>query len=273
MNAATRAKVIAANKARATPKDACCTECPNQVYAKHLCRKHYIQQRRNVIPPLPFTVYPWEWNDPRIRSIIEAQADKSNNTRVGARKCAIAEVSVPEARKFLDTHHLQGYAHAPIRYGLRYEDQLLALMTFGAPRIQKKADPAEWELIRFCVRKGHLVPGGASRLFRHFVNHHNPRSIVSYSDIAKTSGDMYPRLGFSLVGRSAPGYVWWNGTDIRSRQSCMVHKLRVSHPELPPGMSESEIMTRLGYTKVKNLGNKVWGWRNDVQPPSLLPKR
>jgi hypothetical protein len=263
MSSSTRARVIAANKARAIPADAQCRECPDRVYAKDLCRKHYSRNRRTAIPRgLPFIVYPWEWNDPRIRSILQAQADKSGNIRVGARKCVITEVSVIEARQFLDAHHLQGYVHAPVRYGLRHEDRLLALMTFGTPRDQKRNDPIEWELIRFCVRKGYLVTGGASRLFRHFIIRHRPRSIVSYSDIAKTTGEMYPRLGFSLANQSAPGYVWWNGTDVRSRQSCMVHKLRAAHPELPVGMTETQIMTMRGYAKVPNRGNKVWVWRS-----------
>ena len=257
-------KVVAANKSRRSVITECSvSECGKPVCAKALCRAHYNRQHRNTIPKnLPFTVYQWEWNDPRIKSILLAQMNKTGNVRVGARRCRISEVSTPESRKFLDENHLQGYVHASVRYGLYQDDILLALMTFGKPREQKRDRPVEWELIRFCVRKGYLVPGGASRLFRHFIIRHRPRSIVSYSDIAKTTGEMYPRLGFSLANQSAPGYVWWNGTDVRSRQSCMVHKLRAAHPELPVGMTETQIMTMRGYTKVPNRGNKVWVWRS-----------
>lgn len=238
--------------------------CDKKVCAKGICRAHYSKARRNAVPKgLPFTVYQWEWDDPRIRSILQARLDTENTVRIGARQCTPASVSVPESRAFLNEHHLQGYVNAGVRYGLYHDEKLVALMTFGPPREQKQADPVEWELIRFCVKKHHLVPGGASRLFSRFVADHAPASIVSYSDVAKTSGDMYPMLGFEPTNTSAPGYVWWNGKEALSRHRCMAHKLKARYPHLPGvhDMSETQIMEKLGYRKVKNLGNKVWVWR------------
>lgn len=264
MSEATKAKVIAANRARTITNTTCSNGCDKKVCAKGLCKACYSRQYRNSIPRgLPFTVYQWEWDDPRIRSIIEAQADKTHSTRVGARQCVIAAVSAADTRVFLNENHLQGNSVSSVRYGLYSDGELLALMTFGKPREQKKADPVEWELIRFCVKKHHLVPGGASRLFAHFLAEHDPSSIVSYSDKAKTTGDMYPMLGFGLVNESAPGYVWWNGKEARGRYECMSYKLKARYPDLPgvESMTERQIMQALGYTKVPNQGNKVWVWR------------
>ena len=139
-------------------------------------------------------------------------------------------------------------------------------MTFGKPREQKKNDQIEWELIRFCVKKNYLVPGGASRLFRHFIRQHAPTSIVSYSDIAKTTGSMYPVLGFALINESAPGYVWWNGRVAKRRYECMAFKLKARFSDLPgiESMSEAQIMRELGYQKILNMGNKVWVWRAEA---------
>jgi len=244
-------------------------ECGKPVCAKTLCRAHYNRQYRNAIPKnLPFTVYQWEWDNPRIKSILLAQADKTRNIRIGARRCLVSEVSTPEARKFLDENHLQGYVHASVRYGLYRDGILLALMTFGKPREQKRNRPIEWELIRFCVRKGYLVPGGASRLFQHFVRHHSPASIVSYSDNAKATGGMYPLLGFTMESVTAPGYVWWNGTTVLSRYSCMAHRLHDQYPGTEH-LSETAIMTDMGYQKILNQGNTVWVWScnpSDVAP-------
>jgi hypothetical protein len=263
MSDETKAKVVAANKAR-TITNTACSECEKKVFAKGLCRAHYSKQYRNAVPRgLPFTVYQWEWNDPRIRSIIEAQADRSKAIRIGARQCTISPVPSPEARAFLNENHLQGYANAAIKYGLYHDGALLALMTFGAPREQKKSDPVEWELIRFCIKKNCLVLGGASKIFKHFIKHHNPASIVSYSDNAKATGDMYPMLGFTFVNESAPGYVWWDGQDVRRRYQCMAYKLKAQYRNLPgiDFMSEAQIMQALGYRKISNEGNKVWVWR------------
>jgi hypothetical protein len=264
MSEEAKAKVVAANRAR-TITNTTCSECDKKVCAKGLCRAHYNKQYRNAVPrKLPFTVYQWEWDDPRIRPIIEAQVDKSKAARIGARQCEVAPVSVPETRAFLNENHLQGYTNASVRNGLYYNDELVALMTFGSPREQKKNDPVEWELIRFCVKKNHLVPGGASKLFKHFIRQHAPASIVSYSDKAKTTGDLYPVLGFDLVNESLPGYVWWNGKEALPRYRCMVHKLKAKYPEMPgiDAMSEAQIMKGRGYEKVPNQGNKVWVWRS-----------
>lgn len=265
MSAETKAKVIAANKARLITNTTCSVEgCEKKVCAKGICRAHYSKARRNAIPRgLPFTVYQWEWDDPRIRSIIESQADKSSAFKVNARQCLVSEVSSGDSRAFLNEHHLQGYVNASARYGLYQDDELVALMTFGKPREQKKNDPVEWELIRFCVKKGYLVRGGASRLFKRFVVDHSPGSIVSYSDTAKVTGGMYPILGFSLVNESAPGYVWWDGTTTKRRYECMAYKLKEKHSALPgiESMTEAQIMKGMGYQKVENMGNKVWVWR------------
>lgn len=267
MSEDTRAKVVAANKARTVTTGVVCSvgECGDPVRAKGVCRAHYARQWRNAVPrQLPFTVYQWEWNDPRIRSILESQIDKSGHVRLNARDLTLVDVAAPEATAFLRDNHLQGPSGATARYGLRdRHGKLAALMTFGHPREQKKNDPIEWELIRFCVKKGHLVRGGASRLFTHFVRVHSPTSVVSYSDNAKSSGALYPILGFSLVNESAPGYVWWNGKHFKTRYQCMAFKLRERHSELPnvEAMSESQIMQALGYQKVRNQGNKVWVWR------------
>lgn len=264
MSQETKAKVVSANQKRKINATCSVDWCEKSVLAKGVCKAHYSKQWRNAVPKgLPFTVYQWEWDDPRIRSIIESQIDKKNAVRVGARKCKIVTVSGKDSKNFLNENHLQGFSQSSARYGLSYEGELLVLMTFGPPRMQKQNSPVEWELIRFCVKKGHLVPGGASRLLKFFVSQHNPDSIVSYSDNAKSHGNLYPILGFEFVNESAPGYVWWNGKEAKKRYECMTFKLRARYPTHPGinDMTERQIMESLGYQKIPNMGNKVFVWR------------
>jgi len=150
---------------------------------------------------------------------------------------------------------------------LRHDSELIALMSFGVPRMQKKSAPVEWEMIRYAVRLDHAVPGGASRLFKEFVRTTNPSSIVSYSDNAKSSGKLYETLGFSFSNETAPDYVWWDGKIVKKRYECMSYKLKQKYPNLPGinSMSESQIMSGLGYRKISDLGKKVWVWnKNDL---------
>lgn len=219
-------------------------------------------------PPdlFPRVIYQHEWDDPRVRTIISSQsryAENKTTNRIGARLCEIdTKVSSTEAARFLDENHLQGRAGGSVRLGLRHDSELVALMSFGVPRMQKKSAPVEWEMIRYAVRLDHAVPGGASRLFKEFVRTTNPSSIVSYSDNAKSSGKLYETLGFSLSNETAPDYVWWDGKIVKKRYECMSYKLKKKYPNLPgiDLMSESQIMSGLGYRKISDLGKKVWVW-------------
>lgn len=65
-----------------------------------------------------------------------------------------------------------------------------------------------YELVKFCNLLDTSVVGGASKLFKHFVNQYRPTQICSFSDRAHTSGKLYSLLGFHEVRRSEPGYVW-----------------------------------------------------------------
>lgn len=214
-----------------------------------------------------YHVFEYEWDSPRQRPIVESQirnllGDAKN--KVYARKCVIGEVPIQDATKFLDTNHMQGRAGSAVRYGLYCNGKLVALMTFGKVREQRRDDPVEWELIRYAVKLDTSVVGGASRLFKHFVREHSPTSIVSYSDRAKTRGTLYPNLGFELTGTSSPEYVWWKGDTVLRRYRTMKYKLLKEFPQFSDDMSEADIMKARGFNRIYGCGNKVWTWRAPV---------
>jgi hypothetical protein len=149
-----------------------------------------------------------EWESQQKRqiwkSIIRNKLGKSN--KIYARKCEIREVSSKNSKLFLDNNHLQGNAPASIRYGLYYNDELVALMTFGKSRFNKTI---EWELIRYCNSLNTSVVGGASRLFKHFLRNHDG-SIISYADRRHSQGGLYENLGFVFSHDSDPNYFYFN---------------------------------------------------------------
>ena len=177
-----------------------------------------------------------------------------NQEKIYARKCIIKEVDISEKMRFLEENHLQGNDSSSIKLGLYYNDELVSLMTFVKPRFNKKY---EWELSRFCSKNNCNVIGGASKLFKYFVGNYNPTSIISYSNIAHTKGNIYNTLGFNLDSISEPNYVWYRSKTILSRYQCQKHKLLEQGYE---GNSESEIMHNRGYYKIYDCGNKVWVW-------------
>lgn len=180
-----------------------------------------------------------------------------NKISIPARKCIIAQVSAIDSKSFLNNNHVQGDTNAKVRLGLFYNNELVALMTFGKPRFSKQY---AWELVRFCCKVDTTVIGGASKLFKYFIKNYNPTSIVSYSDIAKTTGNIYNILGFEDVGRTLPNYVWVNHNLVLSRYKCQKHKLLESgFGNL--GTTEDSIMKKRGYVKIYDCGNRVHVWR------------
>jgi hypothetical protein len=131
-------------------------------------------------------------------------------------------------------------------------------MTFCKPRFNKKY---QYELSRFCSKAGCNVIGGASKLFKYFVDNYNPISIISYSNIAHTKGNLYNLLGFSFNSISEPNYVWTNGHKILTRYQCQKHKLLEQDFK---GNTETEIMHNNGYYRIFDCGNKVWIWNNNT---------
>lgn len=84
---------------------------------------------------------------------------------VFARKCEVKEVHSSEAKEFQERTHIQGIVNAKVNLGLYSEGKLVALMTFGKCRYDKKH---EWELLRFCTELGYHIPGAAGKLLKHF---------------------------------------------------------------------------------------------------------
>ena len=165
----------------------------------------------------------------------------------------IKEVSSKDSREFLNNNHLQGYCNSKVRLGLYYNDELVSLMTFGKPRFNKKC---EWELLRFCNKLNTSVVGGASKLFKHFVDTYKPSNMLSYSNIAKTTGKMYEKLGFENNGVTQPDYVWVKSFTVLSRYQCQVKVLKEQGFDVK--VSEDDTMRQRGFYKLYGCGNFIW---------------
>lgn len=211
--------------------------------------------------------YDWSHHSDIITSMIKTRLGIITN-KVYARKCEIIDVDYKECKQFLDSNHLQGNVPSKVRLGLKYDDELVCVMTFGSTRstIGKK-DDVSWELLRFCNKLDTSVVGGASKLFKYFVNHYEPRRIVSFSDVAHTSGKLYPILGFKYLRTSDPGYVWVDTTNDRAYHRMNAQKQHIKQflkdDSIDLSQSESQIMTAHGFVKVYDCGNHVWEWLPD----------
>lgn len=195
-----------------------------------------------------YHIFEYEWCDEDRRNKILNQLKNllsCNENKIYARKCEIKNVDIKNKKKFLNENHIQGNDSSSIILGLYYNDELVSIMTFTKPRFNKQC---RWELSRYCSKAGTNVIGGASKLFKHFINNYADinDSIVSYSDIAKTKGGLYEALGFTYSHTSEPNYIWWRtNDDIKTRYQTQMK-------------DEVKVMQEQGYYRIYDCGNKVW---------------
>jgi hypothetical protein len=181
-----------------------------------------------------------------------ANALNSSGSKIFARKCAIKEVPKTDANDFVDQWHLQGRCPSQINLGLYYDDDMVSIMTFGKSRFNKDY---EYELVRFCSST--TIVGGASKLFKYFIENYNPKSIVSYSDNRWGSGNLYQILGFEeVVKNTIPTYYYTDYDKRYNRQKFQKHKL--VKEGFDKNKSESEIMKERGFAKIYDCGQTTW---------------
>ena len=131
-------------------------------------------------------------------------------------------------------------------------------MAFNKHKLNKAH---QWELVRFCCKAGTSVVGGASKLFTHFIKNYNPTSIVSYSDIAKTTGNLYEVLKFTHLRTTRPQYHWTDGNTTYTRYQCQLKQLiNRGWKQDNDNKSESQVMREHGFFKIYDCGKKVWSW-------------
>lgn len=195
------------------------------------------------------TIFEDEWLEhPEIvKSKIAAILNKDTRSRVYARKCDVVEVSTSCRDVFLDINHIQGTGPGSLTYGLSYEDEIVAVMTFV-----RKSD-GSWILNRYATSCS--VVGGFTKLLRHFERANTWTEIVSFADMRWSVGGVYESCGFELDGKLPPDYAYIIGSE-------RIHKFNFRHSRLKvrmgddydPSLSESQNAAKAGLYKIYNCG-------------------
>lgn len=207
-------------------------------------------------------VFENEWLQSRDLVISRILSKLGKSKRIYARKCNIHRVSSSDAKLFLNQNHIQKFRPASIHIGLEYAGNLVAIMSFGQSRFNKHI---QWELIRYCSKLDTVVVGGASKIFKFFVKHYNPISIISYSDKRWNVGNLYRQLGFGFSHTSNPNYYYFlqRGSSqqrLLSRQNFQKHKLEGKLEKFDSNITEWENMKNNGYNRIWDCGNDVFVW-------------
>lgn len=201
----------------------------------------------------------WEEKKDIWKAKIQHKLGLSDKSTVYARKTQVFSIPSKEARDFLNTNHVQGYTPTPFAYGLKYQDELVALMTFSGKRvgIGSKSKKEGWfELVRYSTSCP--VVGGASKLLKYFIKSHNPTSITSYSDNDYSVGDMYQKLGFELKNETKAGYSYYDPATGKIYNRFSMAKFRLVEQGHDPNKTERQITEELGYLRVWDCGTRTW---------------
>lgn len=200
-----------------------------------------------------------EWNNKQniVKSIIANKLGKYNN-KIYARKCTIKKIVCKHTKAdFLNNNHLQGNDNSQISYGLLYNNELVAIMTFGHRKIVK-GNYNEWEMIRFCTKQNCIVIGGASKLLKHFIHIHAPKNIITYADLRYSQGDLYNQIGFNFIHESAPGYWYVVKGQLKHRSGFMKHRLSKILKNYDENLSEYQNMLNNGFDRIWDCGHAVF---------------
>ena len=202
----------------------------------------------------------WLNRKEQVKSLLLARFGIHKGERVFARKCVVREIPNYEAKKFLETHHVQGWCHSGICFGLFHEQECVAVMVFKSSMSGRyQAGSGEFELARY-ASKG-LVVGGAGKLLKHFIRTHSPSRIVSFSEKRLFSGKLYESLGFVREAEVAPSYTYiYSGKCVRHHKSgFQLARLREKFPDVfKEGMTEEEVCAAAGYYRCYDDGKVRW---------------
>lgn len=183
------------------------------------------------------------------------------NTRIYARKCKIQEISPKEAHIFLEKTHIQGFQGGTIHIGLIHNTDIVAVMTFGKSRYNKKESI---ELLRYSNALYTNVIGGASKIFNYYISKCSPQEVISYSDKRWNTGKLYKVLGFKHIRTTLPNYFYFksNGDSnkLYSRIMFQKHKLKTKLDKFDVNISEWENMQLNKYDRIWDCGNDVYIW-------------
>ena len=230
----------------------------------HCGKKEYHNEKRKVavsqnIHLIQVTDYEWMNKRKIVESRIASKLGIHNN-KYYARKCEVRTVSPKNSKEFQNLTHIQGAIISKVNLGLYFENELIALMTFGKSRFNNLY---EWELHRYSTKLNSMVVGGAAKLFAYFIKKYNPNSIVSFCDLRWNTGELYSKLGFDLIRETGPNY-WYTHkyTTFESRVKYQKHKLEKLLDKYDHTKNEFENMIANGYDRFWDCGSRVFEWKS-----------
>lgn len=188
-----------------------------------------------------------------------------NTNSIFGRKCTVEDILPSEKNEFFNKYHIQGEDKASIMKCLKYNNEIVAVMTFCKTRKALGNSGADYELSRY-ASKYHII-GGFSKLFKHIVDENKIDSVITYADLRWSSrnSNVYDKNGFVLKHASKPNYWYFDKNKTPSkrehRYSFRKQVLEKRFPDVyDPKLTEFQIMDKTTYRRIWDCGNLVYEW-------------
>lgn len=188
---------------------------------------------------------------------------KQTSNILYARKCELYIPTFKEIKDFLNLNHIQGHVRYKFAIGLKYNDILVSVMTFGSLRknLGNTAKDGYYEMLRFCSSLNYNIVGGASKIFKYFCKEYNPTYIISYADCTLSNGNLYKKLGFDFINRTIPNYYYI--IDNYNKENRFSHRKDILIKDGGnPMLTEVEIQHKKGLYRIWDLGSYKFGFNN-----------
>lgn len=192
-------------------------------------------------------VWEYEWLNERQRPIIEniiKSALGCINEKIYARKCNIVIKQSSDMKDFFNKNNIQGFRPGKFAICLEYNGDIVMSYMMGSAFFGK--GKYEWEVIRGATKLGTTVVGGASKLWKYFIDNYKPNSCVYYIDYNYFNGNSVEKLGLKYV-TSQPSYknYWVEENVIKNREP-------QRHKEIQNLIQEGKVIP------INNAGTKVY---------------
>jgi hypothetical protein len=193
----------------------------------------------------------WRFSKLKVESLLKNKFGLIKSQTIRPLKCEIKIIPSQEADLFYEQFHYIGKCHPKLSYGVFYNLQLIACISFSRPTRQTSKHP--WELVRMASDPEFKVYGIWSKLLKKFIREQSPTSIVSFSDNRLFSGKVYEKMGFRFDAEIQPDYYW-------VKRNKRFHKsgLRKTKEERLTSLTETQLREAQGYKKIWDLGKKRW---------------
>ena len=136
-------------------------------------------------------------------------------------------------------------------------------MTFGKLRkaLGNKNKENHYELLRFCNKINTNIVGGASKLFKYFVNNYKPLEITTFADRCWSNGNLYKELGFEFISKTSPNYYYV--VDGVRKHRFNFRKDKLIKEGFDPNKTERDIMLERKIYRIYDSGNLKFIFKNN----------